>query len=163
MNAWAETLLNKLERSATKRGPIKTPFQRWLVRLSPDSTLLPAETYSWPLFFRVASPPGCGVVLFFAFGQAVIWGALWYYRPELFNNPKYHKLLIGLLSREGVYWMPLALVSLLLFNYTLYLPRRYFWNRPAARLRREPPEPVALAVDNVEADPGVWPPAPRAH
>lgn len=163
MNAWAETLLNKLEYTATKRGPTKTPFQRWVMRISPDSTLLPTETYSWPLFFRVASPPGIGVVLFLAFGQAMMWVVLRYYHPELFNNPKYHKLLIGLLSREGVYWMPLALLFLLLSNYTLYLPRRYFWNRRAARLRREPLELAVLPVESIGVDPGVWPPAPRVR
>ena len=159
MSAWIKTVLDKLETGFTKALPLKTPFQHWVQTLSPDSSLSPTETYSWSLYFRVSTPPGVGTVLLIAFMLVVVWGTLRYRVPILFTNPYVHKWFIGKLSREGFYWMPAGFLFLLLFNYAIYLPRRYFWNRRAARLRQEPPDLVA-AVEPLPPDPSVWPPPP---
>ena len=158
MSAWFERVLNKLEYSLTKARQSKTPFQHWLLSRIPDSSLTPTETYSWQLYFRVATLPGVSTVLLIAFTQALVWVAVWRIVPQLFE-PKYHKVLIGRLSDTGIYGMlPLSLLFLLLFNYALYLPRRFQKYRRAARLRLEPP----LAAERVPVDPNVWPPPPEA-
>jgi hypothetical protein len=69
--------------------------------------------------------------------------------------------LIGLLSHEGFYWMPWMVLFLLAFNCLLYLPRFYFWNRRAERLRREPPSSSEATVEAVALDTSIWPPPPK--
>jgi len=111
MSAWIKTVLDKLETGFTKALPLKTPFQHWVQTLSPDSSLSPTETYSWSLYFRVSTPPGVGTVLFITLMLIVGWGVLRYQVPFVFTNPHVHKWFIGKLSREGFYWILVALLT----------------------------------------------------
>ena len=85
---------------------------------------------------------------------------LWYKYPFVLHNPRYHKLLIGILSHSGFYIIPWGALFLLVFHCMLSLPRVYFWNRRAERLRREPPLSEAPA-EAATTDAGVWPPPPE--
>lgn len=162
MKLSVQTMLDRLEPKFTdkpKRWADKPP-PRWVARLRHDTYLQPTEHYSWWLFFRLATPPGISIFIFAWLMHSLILVALWYQYPLLFTDRHYHKLMIGLLSHEGVYQMPWIFIFFLAVNYALHLPYRYFWNRRAARLLREPAAAPALPIADVVADPSIWPPAP---
>jgi hypothetical protein len=155
----SEALLDKLEPFFTKqakRWESETP-PHWYAVLRPSVTLKPNEKYTRQIYWRETTVPTLSVVLFIAIGMIFPLAYLWYQYPPFFTNPKFHKLLIGFLSHEGYYWMPLALVFLIAFGYGIYLPRFYFWNRRAARLQANP---VVEELPTVTVDAGVWPPPP---
>ena len=162
MKLSVQTVLDRLEPKFTdkpKRWADKPP-PRWIARLRHDTYLQPTEHYSWWLFFRLHTWAGVSVVVILTVTQAIIWGCLWHQYPFLFTDKHYHKLMIGLLSHEGMYQLPWMYLFLLAFNYALHLPGRYFWNRRAARLLREPVALPAAPIVGTIADPSIWPPAP---
>lgn len=162
MKLSVQTILDRLEPRFTDRLSRRKnkPSPRWTVRWQHETYLQPTEHYSWWLFFRLRTWSGVGTVVILTVAQVIIWGCLWHQYPLFFTDKHYHKLMIGLLSHEGIYQMPWAYLFVLAFNYALYLPERYFWNRRAARLLREPIALPAVPLAGTIADPSIWPPAP---
>ncbi len=159
MATW-NALLDKLEPWFTRPYRRSMPHSAWNAFFYSDRALPPVEHYSWRLFFRVATPVSIFVVVLIALTQLIVFAVVRYKVPALFA-PRNHKVLIGFLSREGIYWLPWALLGVFVFNYALYLPRRFFWNRRAARLGREGREKPVSTVMEEAPDPGVWPPPPK--
>ncbi len=162
MELSVQTMLDRLEPKFTdkpKRWADKPP-PRWIACLRHDTYLQPTEHYSWWLFFRLRTWTGVGTVVILTVAQVIIWGCLWHQYPSFFTGRRYHRQMIGLLSHEGVYQTPWAYLFVLAFNYALYLPERYFWNRRAARLLREPAAMPVAPVADIIADPSIWRPAP---
>ena len=158
-----QALLDKLEPGMTRQNSWGRgqPHRAWVVAAFPDCDLPPAEDYTWPLFWRVATPPGMGVVVLLLVTTVLVAASLWHQFSAFFTDPKYHRAVIRLASRMNLYALPWALLGLLLFNYALYLPRRFFWNRRAARLRRQTGETAVQTLADLAPDPAVWPPPPR--
>ena len=160
MKLFTETFLDRWEARATSRGKQweREVPPRWYVAMSPDILLQPTERYTLRLYVR----QHWQIVLIVTI-NLVLWlfpvVFLWYMDPFVVHNPRYHKTLIGLLSTTGFYVFPWIIVSLLTLNCALYLPRFYFWNRRAERLRREPPLP-SVKAESPMVDAGVWPPPP---
>jgi len=114
----------------------------------------------------VALAPALAIDAFILIAWLVPLAYVWHRYPKffysaVFHHGKAHALLIGFLSAEGFYQTLLALIFLLAFSLMLWLPRYYFWNRRAARLRREPPSPETATDEAVTADISIWPPAPK--
>lgn len=148
------SVLDKLEPHFVKGWEKKRP-PRWLTVLAPHLLLRPDERYSVGLYLREATASGVSVIAILTLSKVIVWVFLWHQYPALFG-PRYHRVLIGLLSHQGVYWYPYIFLFLLLFNYAINFPYFYFWNRRAARLQSQSPEPPVPP----DADPAVWPPAP---
>ena len=162
MKLFTEAFLDKWEASATKKGKRweeKRP-PKWVVAASPDLRLQPTEKYSFGIYMRQTAFPVLPIIALIVFGRFAPLVYLWFKYPVLFQNRGLHKLLIGELSHLGYYFLPWILLFLLAFNGMLYLPRFYFWNRRAERLRREPPLPD-VPTGAVAVDTGVWPPPPK--
>lgn len=161
MKPMVEAVLNKLEYQCANIWEEKQP-PPWLVPLLRDRHLQPIEKYSWRLYLRQATLPGICTVLLMVLTQMLLFAYLWYHDPLLFlNRTHHHKAFIGFLSHEGTYWLPYMLLGLLVFNYMLYLPRRYFWNRRASRLQSELLEHPLPSVVETASDTNIWPPAPH--
>jgi len=161
MNIFTEAFLDRWEARATKKGKRwekETP-PKWVLVISPDLRLLPTARYTFRLYVRQNLQIVLLITVYF-----ILWlfplAFLWYKYPFILHGPRYHKLLIGILSHSGFYIFPWIILSLLAFNCLLYLPRAYFWNRRAERLRREPPVSEAPGEATV-IDAGVWPPPPQ--
>ena len=164
MKLFTEAFLDRWEARATA-GPESwqnkpaSNTKRLVMAIHSDLRMQPAERYSLQLYLRQVAITGLPVV----FLIAVVWlfpiVFLWYKYPFVLHSPRHHKLLIGLLSHTGFYTLPWIILFLLGLNCILYLPRFYFWNRRAQRLRREPPLPV-VPIETLAVDAGVWPPPP---
>ena len=64
-----------------------------------------------------------------------------------------------MLSTEGYYFIPWLSLLWVALIFMLHLPRFYFWNRRAERLRREPPLSI-IEAEAMAVDASVWPPPP---
>jgi hypothetical protein len=165
MKISTEALLDKWEASATN-GPEqwqKKPesiTKRWVMAIHSDLRMQPTERYSLRRYLRQVAVTGLPAVFFISIVWLLPLAYSWWKYPFVFYDPRYHKPFIGLLSHEGFYIYPWMILLLLAVNCLLYLPRPYFWNRRAARLRREPPLPD-VPTGAVAVDTGVWPPPPK--
>ena len=142
-----------------KDGKTKPP-PKWVTALSPDLRLQPTEKYSLRMYLRQVATTGLPVVFLIAVFWLLPLAYLWLKHPFVIHNPKYHRLLVGLLSHGGFYMTPWGLLFLMMVNFMLYWPGFYFWNRRAERLRREPP-PLSEAPGEATTDASVWPPPPK--
>lgn len=162
MKLFTEAFLDKWEARATQRAKRwrKEPAPGWITAWQPDWHLPPTENYTLRLYIRQIAFTGLPSVAFIVLGWLLLFGLLWFWYRPILQDPQYHKMLIGFLSHEGFYWTPCAVLLMLAFNCLLWLPRFYFWNRRAERLRREPPLAEAPA-EAVAIDTSVWPPPPK--
>ncbi len=166
MKLFTEAFLDRWEARATagqeqwQKKP-DSRAKRWIMALHPDLRMQPTERYSLRRYLCKVAVTGLPVVFFIS----VVWlfplAYSWWKYPFVFYDPRYHKPFIGLLSHEGFYIYPWMMLFLLAFNAVLYLPRFYFWNRQAERLRREPPPLPEAPGEATTADAGVWPPPPK--
>ena len=165
MKLFTEAFLDKWEAHATK-GPEqwqKEPasnIKQLVMTIHPDLRMQPADGYSLRRYLRQVAVTGLPVVaiIFAVWLSPLVF--LWYKYPFVLHAPRYHKLLIGVLSHSGFYIFPWLMLLLLTVNCLVWLPRFYFWNRRAERLRREPPLPDVPA-EAVAIDTSVWPPPPK--
>ncbi len=162
MKLFTEAFLDKWEGLATKRGKRwenkRAPI--WMTAFQPDWYLPPPERYTFYLYMRQTAFPVLPLMAFIVFGRFVPLVYLWFKYPIFFQNRGLHKSLIGLLSHQGYYLLPWEMLFFFVFNGMITLPRFYFWNRRAERLRREPPLADAPA-EAVAIDTSVWPPPPK--
>lgn len=161
MKLFTEAFLDRWEASATSKGKRweKEAPPLWIAAFHPDWYWPPTERYTVHLYIRQAVFTGLPLVAFMILGWLLPFGLLWFWYRPILQDPKYHKLLVGLLSHEGFYWMPWTVLWLSVLPCLFCLPRFYFWNRRAERLRREPPLPD-VPTEAVAVDTGVWPPPP---
>jgi len=158
---FTEAFLDKWEALATKRGGRweKETTEKWYVAISPDVLLQPTDNYSLRLYMR---QPAFHVLPIVAFNVLVMLAPLvyfWFMDPAVLQNRQLHKTLIGMLSDGGYYLIPWASLLGVAFVFMLHLPRFYFWNRRAERLRRGPPSP-GVQAEAFAVDASVWPPPP---
>ena len=156
----SEAFLNKLEPFFTKtakRWQNKPPPSRLPV-LRPSLTLKPDEKFTRQIYLYETTVSGTSSVLIIVLAIAVPFACFWLLYPQLFSNSQFQRFFVHKLSQDGFYWVPIEIVFLFVFNYVLYLPRFYFWNRRAARLQANP----AAEEEQMTAvvDPSVWPPPP---
>ena len=163
MKLFTEAFLDRWETRATKKGKrweTEVP-PGWYVAIYPDILLQPTDDYTVRMCMRQAAFPGVPIMALNALGGLFLLIYLWFEYPAVFHNQHLHKMLIGTLSDQGCYSLPWALPLLLTLNFMRYLPRAYFWNRRAERLRREPPLLSEASVEVAAIDVGVWPPPPK--
>jgi len=161
MKLFTEAFLDKWEARATERGKRwekETP-ERWCLIISPDLRLQPTENYSLRLYIRQPAFHVWPVAALDVFGLLAPLVYFWLLDPAIFQNRHLHKALIGTLSDGGYYFIPWLSLLWVAFIYLLHLPRFYFWNRRAERLRREPPPPI-IQAETTAISAGVWPPPP---
>ncbi|MGI4787628.1 MAG: hypothetical protein ACRYFS_02130 [Janthinobacterium lividum] len=164
---FSDTALLKMEAFWTnRRKPGKhLSFDRWLALWNPSRLLKPAEKYYPKLYLSVAVLTTLHALLWVILANALglALGILIF--PEflpVIRDPKNHKLLISILSREGFYLLPFYPLGMLLVSLLLEWPRFFFWNRRAKRLLDEGALQVSLN-DMREApaeDNTIWPPPP---
>jgi len=162
MKLFTEAFLDRWEVRTTKRGKRwekETP-PKLVLAVSPDLRLLPTERCTLGLYARSSLH-----AVFITAVMLAVWLMplifLWLRYPFVLHNPRYHKLLIRILSHSGFYIIPWEALFLLVFHCMLSLPRFYFWNRQAERLRREPPSLSEAPVEATKLDAGIWPPPPK--
>lgn len=161
-----EAFLNKQEEVWTRKRKRRQnkPIPLWLAPFYPDQHLSPAEVYPIRLYIQAALV----LVLFFALIEVVLWAILLLalFGPSLlyhlltYHDLK-HRVFIGILSHEGLYFAPFVLIAAIILSLLIFWPRYYFWNRRAARLRRLGQD--GLPPQNPISTPGhgAWPPEPR--
>ena len=120
----------------------------------------PVEDYRLRLYLVRTTISGVIVVLLVLLTMFAPVAYFVHLYPQILHNPRYHKFLISLLSDLGIYWLPCYILLLLVFNYAINLPRFYFWNRRAKRLRSEVKLMPELSGRMNVPDPSVWPPPP---
>ena len=162
MKLFTEAFLDKWEERATQRGKRweKKHPPKWVLAINPDLRLQPTEGYTFRLYMRQMAYPVLPLIAFILLGRFTPLVYLWFRYPVFFQNRGLHRSLIGELSHLGYYFLPWEMLFFLAFNGLLYLPRFYFWNRRAERLRRAPLLPDAPA-GAVALDTSVWPPPPK--
>ncbi len=162
MKLFTEAFLDRWEAFATKRGKRweEKPPPKWVVATNPDLRLQPTERYTFGMYMRQIAFPVLPILVFIVLGRLAPLVYLWFKYPAFFQNRGLYRSLIGILSQQGYYLLPWEMLFLLAFNGILYLPRFYFWNRRAERLRREPPLPDTSA-EAVALDTSIWPPPPK--
>jgi len=162
-----EAILDKLEPRFTKinRQLPEKPYRRWIPLPRPNILRDPLEPYSTKRFVKNAILPVVVLSVIYELSYLLPLAYLWYQFPHAFwhlilSHGAPHAGFIGALSQVGFYQLPYVLLILLAFNFLINYPRYYFWNRRAARLRREglPPHPPLYLRPEEAVD--FWPPAP---
>lgn len=157
MRPSVEAILDRLEPRFLGKPKRRLPL--WF---APDSCLEPVERYSLRLYLRVTLGSGLPVAAFILLAILAPLAYLWHQFPRfmreaIFHHGRAHALLIGFLVQQQYYMVPLVSVFLLIFNFLLYLPRFYFWNRRATRLART--TSGSQAAQSVDLS--IWPPPPK--
>ena len=165
MKLFTEAFLDKWEAHATK-GPEqwqKKPasnIKRWVTALNPHLRMQPTQKYNLRLCLCQAAyselPFVAAVFVLWLFPLAYSW----LQHPFVLHNQNHRKPLVSILSHSGFYFYLWLVLGLLTVNCLVWLPRFYFWNRRAERLRREPPLPD-IPAEAVAIDTSVWPPPPK--
>ena len=142
------------------------PRPQWHTRLWPSRSLKPGQPFPLRLYLRETLVPvalwGAVVSLEWILPVAYIWHRFpRFFRRALLHHGPAHKLLVGLLAHLGFYQMPFLLLILAGSSLLLELPRCYFWNRRAARIKLEPMNIQTAAADVLEVDLSIWPPSPH--
>jgi len=157
-----EAILDYWEGKVTKRPKrweTKEPSRFWALT-SPELFMPPTENYSIRLYLNKTTITGGSVAIFVLIAWLSPLAYVLHTYPQLLHNLRYHKLFIALLSHVGIYWMPYAILFLLVFNYAINFPLFYFWNRRAARLREESVQDTVSVGTAAIAAPRVWLPPP---
>lgn len=134
----------------------------WILWMMPNLALKPEQRYSFRLYVRVVTAPLLVFVVTVGFVLCAAAAFFWVQYHDIFQNPnpKVHAQVIGILSQNHFYQLPLALVVMALLLAGLAIPERYFWNRRAKRMENGGIAPQAPALEALKADNAVWPPPP---
>ena len=138
------------------------PLPPWLLWMMPSLALKPEQKYSFRLYIRMVTS---SLSVFTATAGLVLCASsafFWVQYHDLFqnSNPKVHARLIGILSQNHLYQLPLALVAMALVLSLISIPEYYFWNRRAKRIENKGVASQASASESLGADNTVWPPPP---
>ena len=143
------------------------PPSFWQVWWKPSLLLRPNDDYSRKLYLRVVLVSTLRSLTFLTVANGVgLAVATLIVSPEfwpLFRDPKSHAYIIGALSREGFYLLPLVPLFCLLVNTAGEWPVYFFWNRRAKRLQvaGSVGTPTVAIAEAGEINNTVWPPPPR--
>lgn len=166
-SSW-EALLDRMEPSWTKRQTrwLTKPTPWFWARMDPRLLLEPTDNYPWRVCLRLAFAKGAVMALVMAALSLLPLVFLWRNYPDFLRRAlafhgSEHAVLIRLLAHEAFYQTPAAMLFLVAFAVLLELPFCYFWNRRAARLRREG-QARPDAEEQLVPDATIWPPAPES-
>jgi len=169
MPVFTEPTLKKMETFWVRRRKEwgDRPLSSWQLWWDPSLSLRPNEDYGRKLYLRVALRGTLRTLTFltvangigFALGTLVVCPEFW----PLVHNPKNHAAVIGALSQEGFYLLPLVPLFCLFVNAVGEWPEYFFWNRRAKRLQTAGPAGTSTAsvAQAFESSDSVWPPPPR--
>lgn len=142
------------------RAWVSKPLPHWLLWIMPSLALRPEQKYSFRLYIRMVTS---SLLVFIATAGLVLCASsafFWVQYHDLFqnSNPKVHARVIGVLSQNHFYQLPLALVVIALVLSLISIPEYYFWNRRAKRIENKGVASQASAAEALGADNTVWPP-----
>lgn len=153
-------LLDRMERSVIVHMD-KVAGGKFVGRLAglyPWVSLQPHDAYPRAAFVKVCRGLFLFVLILYSIVGLMPFVVLWYFDPgflpvAVFHHGRAHALLIGLLSKHGIYLIPYLIIVMNVVNFGIQYPNYYFWNRRAARLRRD-------GIPITPTDDTAWPPAP---